>query len=261
MKRSNGTPVWFDLGNDNPAEAMRFYGEFFGWEFEDRGPDFHHYTLITKDGGYVGGLMNSKMTPEGELDEAPYPNHWAVFLRSDDIASAYARVEENGGAGIFPPMKVADSGSMALVKDAAGAEVGLWQPGAMDGFAFTAAPGTPVWFENMSSDIDAALSFYKNLFGWQPDFMDGAEESGFRYATNYPMNQASAGIREAQNMLPEGVPSHWRIFFLVENTDDAAARAVELGGQLLGEAQDSPFGRLAALKDSTGAPFMIIEPV
>lgn len=260
MSQSNGTPIWFDLGNDNPEEAKRFYSAFFGWKFEDRGPGFHHYNLITQDGGYVGGLMNSKMSPEGELDEAPYPNHWAVYLSTDDIDAAYAKVEENGGVGFFGPMWVGDTGAMALAKDAGGAEVGFWQPGSMAGYAFTAKPGTPVWFENMSRDIDAAIPFYENIFDWEPAFMDGAEESGFRYATNFPSDQASSGICEAQKFLPEGVPSHWRIFFLVENTDDAVARAIELGGQALGEPQDSPFGRLVQLKDSTGAPFMVIEP-
>ncbi len=88
--------------------------------------------------------------------------------------------------------------------------------------------------------------------------MDGAEKSGFRYSTNFPSQRASAGICEAQNMLPDDVPSHWRVLFQVENTDDAVVRAVELGGALLDEVQDSPFGRLARLKDSTGAPFMVI---
>lgn len=260
MSVLNGTPVWFDLGNDNPLQAQNFYGQLFGWEFEDRGPAFHHYTLIRKEGGLVGGLMNSKMTPQGEIDEAPYPNHWAVYLSTDDIDAAYASVEEKGGSGIFGPMGVGDTGAMALAKDAAGAEVGFWQAGSMSGYDFTGKAGTPVWFENMSRDIDGALPFYQNIFGWTPEFMDGADRSGFRYATNYPGAKASAGICETTSLLPDGVPSHWRIFFRVENTDDSIAAALDLGGQVLGDPQNTPFGRIAALKDSTGAPLMIIDP-
>lgn len=91
--------------------------------------------------------------------------------------------------------------------------------------------------------------------------MDGTEESGFRYATNYNPGQSSAGICEADGLLPEGVPSHWRIFFRVEDADVTARRAVELGGRMLGQPQDNLFGRVASLKDSTGAPFMIIQTV
>lgn len=261
MTLPNGTPIWFDLGNDNPEEAQRFYGDLFGWTFEDRGPNFHHYHLITQNGGYVGGLMNSKMSPEGELDEAPYPNHWAVYLSTDHIETAYSKVEKNGGVGIFGPMWVGEMGAMALAKDSAGAEVGFWQPGTMSGYEFTAQPGTPVWFENMSRDFDVVLPFYRNIFDWKPSFMEGAEESSFRYATNFKSEQGSAGICEADGLLPEGVPSHWRIFFRVEDADVTARRAVELGGRMLGQPQDNLFGRVASLKDSTGAPFMIIQTV
>lgn len=202
--------------------------------------------------------MYSKTSPEGELEQAPYPNHWAVYLGTHDIDDAAAQVSEHNGTLIFGPVRVGEVGAMALAKDPAGAEVGFWQPGAMPGYDFTGKPGTPVWFELMTRDYDAALPFYRKIFGWEPEEMDGAEQSGFRYSTNFPLQRASAGICETQNMLPDGVPSHWRVLFQVENTDDAVVHAVELGGTLLGEVQDSPFGRLARLKDSAGAPFMVI---
>lgn len=41
---AHGTPSWVDLGTTDLADAKRFYGALFGWEFDDRGPEAGNYT-------------------------------------------------------------------------------------------------------------------------------------------------------------------------------------------------------------------------
>jgi predicted enzyme related to lactoylglutathione lyase len=48
--------------------------------------------------------------------------------------------------------------------------------------------------------------------------------------------------------------------FAVENADETVARVKEHGGKVLGNIDDSPFGRIAALMDPSGAFFKIVEP-
>lgn len=70
----------------------------------------------------------------------------------------------------------------------------------------------------------------------------------------------AAGIMDAANFLPEGVPAHWSIYFGVADTDAALTTVVELGGSIVMPAEDSPFGRLAQVADPTGAGFKLVAP-
>jgi len=57
----------------------------------------------------------------------------------------------------------------------------------------------------------------------------------------------------------EQFPVGWSIYFVVDNADASIAQAVELGGSVVRPADDSPFGRLAELTDSTGTRFKIVQ--
>jgi hypothetical protein len=38
-----GTPSWVDLSTTDLDSALRFYGDLFGWEFQDLGEEAGHY--------------------------------------------------------------------------------------------------------------------------------------------------------------------------------------------------------------------------
>jgi hypothetical protein len=62
---------------------------------------------------------------------------------------------------------------------------------------------------------------------------------------------------DSAGFLPEQVPSHWAVYFSVEDADEAVAKALELGATVVRPAEDTPFGRVVDLVDSTGAPFKL----
>lgn len=55
------------------------------------------------------------------------------------------------------------------------------------------------------------------------------------------------------------MPSFWQTYLGVRDLEAAAAKAVELGGEVIREPWDSPFGRLCLLADSTGATVTLAE--
>ena len=56
----------------------------------------------------------------------------------------------------------------------------------------------------------------------------------------------------------QGVPPHWMNYVAVENADQAAKKAQELGATLLIEPFDvMDLGRMAAIQDPTGAVFCV----
>ncbi|HJX83427.1 MAG TPA: VOC family protein, partial [Candidatus Angelobacter sp.] len=59
----------------------------------------------------------------------------------------------------------------------------------------------------------------------------------------------------------KGVPPHWNLYITVDNADQAAAKAAELGGKILQPAFDvMDAGRMAVVQDPTGATFMVWQP-
>lgn len=255
-----GSPTWMDLGTDDVEGAKAFYTALFGWDFLDQGPDFGGYLMIKQGDAFVGGAMSSRMTPEGPVDEPQFPTSWTIYLRVEDIDAALAKVEPHGGSVMVPAMEVGDAGKMAVVTAADGAVVGLWQPKDFEGYDFTGQPGSPVWFETMSKDYDAAAAFYTEVFGWTITPMGQIPEGQPRYATNGEGSAASAGVCEATTFLPDDVPSYWRMYLAVEDCDAAAAKVQELDGTLLDGPMDSPFGRLATVTDPQGGMFQVIKP-
>jgi hypothetical protein len=153
---------------------------------------------------------------------------------------------------------VGDVGTMAMVADPSGAAVGLWQPGEHKGFTVMAEPGAPGWFELHTRDYDAALPFYRDVFGWDLHTMGDTPE--FRYTTYGEGEAALAGMMDWSAMLPSDVPSHWVIYFTVADSDAAAATVVELGGAITTPPEDTPYGRLSVATDPTGTSFSMMGP-
>lgn len=257
-----GRPVWLDLMTHDVAGATAFYSALFGWEFTDQGEEFGHYTLITKDGHQIGGMMSSLMSLHGPTSEPQAPTAWTVYLHSDNIEDALSGLTRVGGRAVLGPMDVADHGRQAYLMDPGGAHVGLWQPRTMRGFDLPLTPGTPVWFECMSKDIDAALPFYQDVLGWDvhwmtPGTVEPESDPVVRYATNGVDDTSCAGLCDAAAFLPPEASSFWRIYFSTTDAEATAARVQELGGTVVEAPTDSPYGTFAQVNDPQGATFMI----
>jgi predicted enzyme related to lactoylglutathione lyase len=54
---------------------------------------------------------------------------------------------------------------------------------------------------------------------------------------------------------PEGVPSNWIFFLGADDVDKSLELITANGGTVVRGAEDTPYGRLAAVADPTGAGF------
>jgi hypothetical protein len=147
-------------------------------------------------------------------------------------------------------------GRMAVVTDAGGAAIGVWQPGEHKGFGALAEPGAPGWFELHTRAYDDSVAFYQKVFGW--DTAVASDAPDFRYTTLGEGEQGRAGIMDASAFLPDGAPAAWYVYFQVADTDATVAKAQELGGTLTQGPDDTPYGRLAVCTDPTGATFRLV---
>lgn len=117
----------------------------------------------------------------------------------------------------------------------------------------SAKPGDFCWFELATTDQAAAKAFYGAMFGWTAN--DNPMGPDFHYTI---FQLRGRNVAAAYTLMPEqlsqGLPPHWGAYVAVANTDEAAARAKSLGGDLVAGPMDvDEHGRMAVLRDPTGA--------
>jgi hypothetical protein len=245
-----GSPCWTDLWTSDVEGSRAFYSQIFGWEALEPNPEFGGYFMFTRNGVPTAGAM-------GDMGDMPANNSWKIYLNTGDIAKTLETAEAEGAEVISPAMPVADLGTQAVLIDPTGAHLGAWQPGTFPGFTVLGEPGAPSWFELFTRDHDAAVAFYRSVFLWDTAVQGDTDE--FRYTTmgDPSGGEDLAGIMDASAFLPEGVPAHWSVYWDVEAVDAAVAQVTELGGSVVAEPMDSPYGRMATVTDPTGAQFKL----
>ena len=241
-----GTPSWVDLATPDPAAAKQFYGGLFGWEAEDAGPpeETGGYAMFKLRGRNVAGVAQI-MNPD-------QPPVWSTYVSADDADAIVARAKDAGGQAMVEPMDITDVGRMAfLVHPAAGA-IGVWQPRRHTGAEIVNEPGSFTWSQLHTRDQDGAARFLEAVFGWRRGDFGG-------------MPMLSLGDRGIASMMgmppgtPDQVPAYWMTIFATADTDATAAKAQELGGQVVAPPFDiENVGRFAVLADPQGVVFGII---
>lgn len=117
-----------------------------------------------------------------------------------------------------------------------------------------------VWYELMTSDTDAAKSFYGGVVGWTTKDMpiDGK--------TYTILEAGGAGVAGLMGTPPDaaaaGAKPGWSGYIGVDDVDAMAARIVGAGGSICMPPADIPtVGRFAVMADPMGATFMLFTPL
>ena len=239
----NGHFCWIDLGTTDVEAAKAFYGGLLGWEFHDvpAGGD-DTYTMCLLDGKNVAGI-HAHSDEEGST--------WTSYVSVEDVEAATAQTRVLGGSVVVEPMDVPGSARLSVIKDPTRALVALWQSQGYGGAKLVNEIGAWAWNELTTPDMDAAKDFYGGLFGWEAtDLGAGIPRASFSLG-----NYLIGGLHVPQP--GEGDAARWTISFLVADADESAARAQELGGQVLMPVMEIPVGKFAIVADPTGASFTI----
>jgi predicted enzyme related to lactoylglutathione lyase len=120
--------------------------------------------------------------------------------------------------------------------------------------------GIPSWLDLSTTDLAAAESFYRELFGWDHERMDAG--NGQFYSMQYLKGKTVAGMMEqSKEQIEQGMPPSWSTYITVNHVDEVAARAAKLGGRVISEPMDIfDSGRMAVLQDPEGAFFFLWQP-
>ncbi|MET9399687.1 VOC family protein [Kitasatospora sp. NPDC002965] len=115
-------------------------------------------------------------------------------------------------------------------------------------------PGTPCWVDLMASDQQAALDFYRDLFGWQGEV--GPPEFG-GYSVCSLNGRPVAGIMGRS--APEGQPLPpvgWTTYLASDDVEATGRAITEAGGTIVYPTMEvGDTGRMLVAGDPTGAVF------
>jgi predicted enzyme related to lactoylglutathione lyase len=123
----------------------------------------------------------------------------------------------------------------------------------------TDTPNTFGWYELMTTDLDAAVAFYRDVVGWT------AQDSGMP-GTRYMVLQAGSSPVAGAMVIPQDVCDAggrpgWTGYIGVADADAAVTKLQAAGGRLHRPAQDIPgIGRFAVVADPHGAVFVLFQP-
>ena len=110
-----------DLNTTDVQAARNFYGTWHFTETQLEGQSVHDMGRI--DGHAVAGLAQ---LPPNAL-EAGMCSSWAPYVHVTDAGRTLATGEAAGGTTVMPLFAVENSASFAMMKDAVGTEVALFQ--------------------------------------------------------------------------------------------------------------------------------------
>jgi uncharacterized protein len=116
-------------------------------------------------------------------------------------------------------------------------------------------PGVPCWVDTSHPDPEAAVEFYRGLFGWEfEDVMPPGSEAKYFIARLHGGDVAAVGS------IAEGAPpmATWNTYVWVDSADEAASKVRDAGGAVAVEPFDvMEFGRMAVFTDPEGAAFCV----
>ncbi len=116
------------------------------------------------------------------------------------------------------------------------------------------------WFELMTTDVARAKEFYGKLFGW--NFSSMPMDEGEAYEVVSHMDEQVAGIMSMPSQVPENMPPMWVLYVTVNNVDETAQLAVDMGGAIVVPPTDIPqIGRFAVIADPQGGTINVITYV
>ena len=246
-----GTFSYVDLSTTDPDGAKAFYGELFGWDFDDQEVgDGMVYTNCRIEGA-TAGAISGQMEQERRMGVPP---HWNNYVTVQDADATTERANEAGANVVMEPFDVMSASRMAIFTDPTGATLCVWQPREHIGAEIVNAPGALTWNELHTTDIQRAESFYSVLFGWSFDAMEALHGApGYHVIRNG--ERANGGVMTTQ---PQE-PPNWTPYFAVEDLDASMHKLKEPGGQVHAGPIPFPQGRIAVCADPHGAFFSLWE--
>lgn len=244
-------PCWIELVTTDPQRAREFYAGLFGWEYEvHQASRVDEHVIAFREGFPVASIRTA----------ARGASEWRLFLATGDCARATREAEEHGAKVTVPSTHVSGVGTKVVMLGPSDAEFGLLQP--EESWQFDVGlPGTLMWAELVTIRAQTADQFFHELFDYS------SEQFGTDHQLDYSVwylgdESVLARVSMLRDYITEGSRPHWLMYLGVDQdvgTEELVRRAISLDGRVRVDPYDSQLGRVAVLRDPTGARFAVVD--
>jgi predicted enzyme related to lactoylglutathione lyase len=247
-----GRFIWHELMTTDPDAAAGFYSKVVPWKTQPSG--MPSYTVWMAGKIQAGGLM-------GQGDDARQSGaapSWLVYVGTPDVDSTAAAAERLGGRVLKAATDIPGIGRFAVLADPQGAAFAVFNPSApaAAGAAGAGGVGHFSWHELATTDPQAALGFYCELFGWTRGPAHDMGPAGVYQIIEHGGKQVG-GMYALRDV---STPPRWLSYVQVASADRSAAAAKANGGRVAQGPMDVPGGsRVAQILDPQGGAFAVHE--
>jgi predicted enzyme related to lactoylglutathione lyase len=117
--KKHGAISWSELITTDVAGAKSFYGELFGWTFDDMPMENSVYSVFSANGEEIGGMM--PLAPEVQ----EMPPCWGQYVTVHDVDAVAEKAAANGGKIAMPPRDIPEVGRFCVIQDPQGAFISI----------------------------------------------------------------------------------------------------------------------------------------
>ena len=200
---------------------------------------------------------------------------WNTYIWVESADDTAGKVRDAGGQVLDEPFEIPNAGRMAVFADPEGAVFCVWQAGEHRGAKVVNEHGALNFNGLNTRNVEGAKEFYGAVFGWNVLDLPGGAQMWTLPGYGDHLEAITPGLREqvAEVGGPVGfedvvasinalgddqpdTPAHWSVTFGVDDADEAAEKATELGGKVIAPPMDLPWVRMTVLSDPAGATFI-----
>ena len=246
-----GRFVWHELMTTDTDAASDFYSRVVPWKAEDSG--MPSYSIWMSGKVRAGGLM---ALPEN--DGPATPPHWIIYVGTPDVDATVEAAEKLGGKVLKPAADIPNVGRFAVLSDPQGAAFAVFTPSSMpaeEGVLPSGGVGDFTWHELATTDPDAALSFYTELFGWSKGAAHDMGDMTYHIVTLD--GKDVGGVYKARD---NSTPPNWLSYVRVADASKAASAVKSAGGRVLNGPMEVPGGSwIVQVLDPQGGAIALVE--
>jgi uncharacterized protein len=117
---ANNRIVHFEIPATEPQALTKFYGELFGWKFQQAPIPGAEYWLCTtgSEGPGIDGAIMQRQNPQ---------QPWMNYVDVPSIDAALVKATQLGAQVALPKMPIPGVGAVAAIIDPQGNICGLWE--------------------------------------------------------------------------------------------------------------------------------------
>ncbi|HEY4873539.1 MAG TPA: VOC family protein [Steroidobacteraceae bacterium] len=245
-----GRFVWHELMTTDTKAAVAFYPKVTAWKTQawDKDPS---YTLWVSAKGPFGGI---RTLPDAARAAG---SHWLPYIGTPDVDATVQAAQRLGARVTMGATDIPDTGRFAVLADPQGAAFALYSSpaGSQAGSGSSSGPQEFSWHELTTTDAEAAIRFYGELFGWTEV---GKHDMGPMGVYHLVGIQGVQSIGMYKSTPDKPMPTQWMSYAHVADVDKSANAAKSAGGKVVHGPMEVPGGTwIAHLIDPQGAVFAV----